>query len=102
MARARYRARHKAQGLCLECPRPALPGKTLCGYHAMKGSMQNRLYRQRHYLKIKECEIKNRQYSKDNHLCIYCGAPFKEDWETLSCPNCSTETRFSPKPIEVE
>jgi hypothetical protein len=41
--RKAQRARHKAQGLCLECPEPAEPGAARCSHHLGEAADRARL-----------------------------------------------------------
>jgi hypothetical protein len=72
----RYRERHLEQGLCVDCPEPAKPGKIRCRYHAAyHRDINNR---------------NNQKYTRmrlENNLCSRCGTPLIEG-EATRCVNC--------------
>lgn len=72
-----YKQRHFAKGLCLDCPRPARPGKLLCEKCAEAHNKRNKINDPKLY-----------KYRTENRLCTRCGTPLI-DSEGLLCINCS-------------
>jgi hypothetical protein len=72
----RYRKKNIAQGLCRECPQPAISGQVMCKKHAEIERIR--------------CAEKNRnivQKRLENGLCTRCGTPLIEG-EATRCVNC--------------
>jgi len=59
-AKNRYKQRHRELGLCVDCSRPAVPGKALCEVHIATR---------------KERDGRAVIYRIENGLCSLCGHP---------------------------
>ena len=93
MGDAAYRQMHKDKGLCISCPRPALPNQVRC----LQCSENNRLNYLKYYRENpKELERLRRkqQTRRETNRCIACGAPLiYEDIidNHVKCMNCREE-----------
>ena len=77
-----YKQRHKEQGLCTDCSRKALPGKTRCFIHLLN---HNRWKEDPVKHKIRVLKLK--KYWEKNNLCSACGGPL-DDLNYKRCMNC--------------
>jgi hypothetical protein len=78
--RARYRAWHKAQGLCVDCPRPAEPGSPRCREHIDKTNA------------IKKADKARRA---ENGRCYACGRPLFDNAVTCFCSTNRREASWN-------
>ena len=84
-----YKQKHKEQGLCVDCSRPALPGRIKCIIHSETSRMQNYKYVHNNYAKVLETNRKQKQIYRDTNRCPSCGAPLGEQDEGRAhCMNC--------------
>lgn len=79
----KYKEKHKALGLCLNCPQPARYNRLLCGECAAKQLIVDK----RNAPKIRARRIEERK-------CVRCGAPLLET-ENLTCNNCAGNNKGS-------
>jgi len=86
-----YKQRHIAQGLCPDCSRPAVPGKTYCTIHSARKIQSDRKWfanpknreRKRLY------SLRQREVYRKSNRCIMCSAPLGEQDEgCVTCINC--------------
>jgi hypothetical protein len=78
----KYKHKHFKQGLCICCPRPAVPGKLLCKrcaeVHRKSSARSNKKYYQQR---------------KDNRLCVRCGTPLIAGEKSVCTTCASSELR---------
>lgn len=90
-----YKQNHKKKGLCTQCSRKAVPGKTRCRWHLYTGQLAARKYyglnRDKH---IQRVRAKRARYIKEGR-CYMCGAPLHKEDNKL-CINCSIKA-FKPR-----
>jgi hypothetical protein len=77
------RARRKAQGLCVYCGEPALPGRGQCAAHAEYNNRGR-----------KEKNQATRKRYAETRRCVRCSAPL-DDLEGKTCINCSGMISFN-------
>ena len=87
--RAKYKRKHKQLGLCVECSRPAIPGRTLCKIHSAHNSERcSKSYYDNLDKRRREMKRRREQYRKDGR-CIMCSAYLQEEDEGfVNCMNC--------------
>ena len=99
MGDAAYKKRHKEQGLCVDCSRPAIPGQLRCIIHARniqyfcaRWCSKNREKKNKYW------RNKRAEYKKEGR-CVTCGAPLGEQDEGRThCVNCrDRKLRIIPK-----
>ncbi len=73
----------KAQGLCIHCGRPAMPGRGQCAAHAEYNNRGR-----------KEKNQATRKRYAETRRCVRCSAPL-DDLEGKSCINCSGMISFN-------
>jgi len=104
MGDAKYKQRHKEQGLCKDCSRPALPMRSYCIIHGEKYNLRFKEWMKNpaHYKSHHETLKKIRQLYRDTNRCIVCSAPLGEQDEGyVTCMNCRDVTfktipKYSP------
>ena len=80
----RYKLQHKKQGLCVDCPRKALPGRIRC----LKCIINHNSYK-RDPIKRQKKDRELKEYRIKNNLCPCCGGPFGPmDEGKKTCMNC--------------
>jgi len=92
MGNIAYKNRHKEQGLCVQCSRPAIPGRILCMVHSESSRQldQKRYPKRKEYL-LKQVE-KNRKRYRETNRCPMCSAPLGEQDEGYkNCVNCRSK-----------
>lgn len=70
----RRRQRHRSRGLCLECARTAMPGKTCCSTH------------------LAAARIKSKQeydWRIAHGVCVKCGSPKEWGRAAVNCLSCA-------------
>ena len=82
MGDKKHREKKKAKGLCVNCTKRAVAGKTRCKYCAERDAREAR-----------RRNIKYRKYRKDNRLCVSCRTPLLDD-EKTKCINCSSMNHY--------
>ena len=82
----KYRIKHKKAGICVDCPKPAMPGKILC--HACS---------KRHRTKGLEMDPIRRIKRSIDKRCKRCGAPLDPDadGDFKTCINCRERTNYA-------
>ena len=89
MGDAAYKKRHKEQGLCVDCSRPAIPGRIRCLIHNENSRLQSYKWFQNNYAKVLETNRKTKQRYRETNRCVSCGTPLGEQDEGCShCVNC--------------
>ena len=71
-----YRQRHFQKGLCIECPRPAEPGKLKC-----------KRCNEVHKIRSNRLNVKYIKERREKKLCTRCGHPLVKE-ENITCVNC--------------
>ena len=88
-----YKKRHKDQGLCVDCGRPALPKRIRCIIHNRIHNAKNYEWMHKDYGKVLEANRKQKQIYRDTNRCPSCGAPLGEQDEGYRhCMNCRDES----------
>ena len=89
MGDAAYKKRHKEQGLCVDCNRPAIPGQIRCMVHARyHNETFPKYYAQNRDAITSRIKRNREQYIKDGR-CQMCSAPLGEQDEGMTCcVNC--------------
>lgn len=82
MGDKKHREKKKAKGLCVNCTKRAVAGKTRCKDCAERDARDSR-----------RRNVKYRKYRKDNRLCTHCKAELLDD-ENLVCINCSRMNKY--------
>jgi len=85
-----YKKRHKAQGLCTQCSRPALKGLTECAEHLYTHHQSSLKYSLNHR-KQNADRVKNWKKEKaEKGLCKKCGQPKDPDMDgdNIICSLC--------------
>ena len=89
MGNAKYKQSHKEQGLCVHCPRPALPNRVTCLVCNDKDRKRQKMLFDNNPLKKIEANRKQKVLYVNSNRCISCGAPLGEQDEGCShCVNC--------------
>ena len=108
MGNAKYKKAHREQGLCVDCPRPVLPGSIRCLICVQGNEESSRkwLAKPGHYKYTFEQNRKRRERYRESNRCIICSTPLGEQDEgCVSCVNCRSRemraTRNNP-PISGE
>jgi len=86
-----YKKKHKEQGLCRDCPRPAIPGRQHCMICSEKDRSHYRewLKKPGNYQRKYEANKKLKALYKKTNRCHICGAPLGEQDEgRVTCMNC--------------
>jgi hypothetical protein len=86
-ARLSYQRRHKEAGLCVNCPRPAIPNQIHCLRCTEYRSKQKKQRRLEHPEVMAVIDRKKVQDRMDKSLCTTCGGP-KDDPQWHKCINC--------------
>ena len=91
MGNAKYKQKHREQGLCVDCSRPALPFRIHCIIHNEKVRVRTKEWlekpgnRERRVKSVR----KLRQLYRDTNRCCKCSAPLGEQDEGyMTCVNC--------------
>jgi D-arabinose 1-dehydrogenase-like Zn-dependent alcohol dehydrogenase len=81
--RERYKARHKAEGLCRTCTELATHG----------------VYCRKHWIMTKAVNVKYaRKLRLDKSLCLKCGKKLNPEYDApRMCQNCSEEKNMRPR-----
>ena len=84
--------RPKEKGLCVDCPRPIVPGRSKCPKHYLRDSQYRKIRRQLDPLwaeQEKQRAMVEYERRKDEHRCTRCGQPLTEDDENYAtCTVC--------------
>jgi len=83
-----YYYRHKSKGLCIDCPRPALPGLSRCKYHHEKMLEAHRRYYKRNREKMLKKKADELKRLKVEHRCRICFNKLPNGYEGTRCPDC--------------
>jgi len=90
MASAEYRKRHKALGLCMDCPNPAIPGMTRCASCNYSNLRRNAKYRRQHPGRQRAKKAKEYRERKDAGRCPKCGRILTDyDEGNIQCSVCT-------------
>lgn len=95
MGNAKYKREHREQGLCLNCSRPALPGRVCCIVcnETDRVNFHKWLAKPGNYERKQEQNRKQRKLYRETNRCIHCGAPLGEQDEgRVCCMNCRDGT----------
>ena len=89
MGNAKYKQKHKEQGLCVDCSRPALPFRVHCIIH----NENRRQYMENEFKKdpVRQHKLnrKTKQRYRETNRCTACSAPLGEQDEGKThCMNC--------------
>jgi len=90
MGNSAYKQKHKDQGLCRDCPMPALPGRLHCIIHSEKRRLhyQEWLKKPGNYQRSYESNKKLKELYKKTNRCHMCSAPLGEqDKGRVTCIN---------------
>lgn len=86
---ARYKQRHKEQGLCVDCSNPVVPGFIWCASCREKNRIKVNEWNSKNKNKIKIYRKKRKLYRIANRLCSECGDILGEqDDGYKQCINC--------------
>ena len=89
MGNNEYKARHKEQGLCVDCSQPAAPGRIRCWTHAKSlCKSATNWYKAHREEQLVYSKIKREQYEK-NFRCKRCSTPLWEDEIKAGLKTCS-------------
>ena len=77
--RERYKRRHKALGLCVECGEKVYRNHVRCYLCFMKHDASDKRYYRRNQ-EVKKIKVyKYMDQWKQNYRCVHCGAPLQEE-----------------------
>jgi len=85
-----YKQRHKAQGLCRECGRKAIPGESRCGLHNTNHRRQCKTWRENNVEKYREYGRQMLISRQREGRCKHCGKPLDPEVDEgfKNCVNC--------------
>ena len=102
MGSAKYKQKHKEQGLCRDCSRPAIPMRVHCIICSEKYRLQNRKesFTEEQYAKRLQSTNKFKKVYRETNRCPQCSAPKGEQDEGfISCVNCRLNLHSSYSPV---
>ena len=85
-----YKKRHKEQGLCVDCSKPAVLGEKKCAIHHYNNKIRcKENFHKNHKVRMIKSRLE-KQKRRDEGRCTKCGKPL--DLETdrghIQCINC--------------
>ena len=95
MGNAKYKQKHREQGLCQDCSRRVVPFQNRCIIHGERVKLYTRRWLKRpgKYQDHLEKARKLKQLYRDTNRCYKCSAPLGEQDEGYkTCVNCSDST----------
>jgi len=85
-----YKQRHREKGLCVDCSKKTLPGRTRCFKH----TIAHQLWKEDPAKNIARSK-KWKEYWEKHNLCLGCGRP-RDDEKSSYCMNCRSNV-FRPR-----
>ena len=102
MGNAKYKQKHKEQGLCRDCSRPAIPMRAHCMICNEKYRLHNHKnnFTKEQYAKRLQATREHKKRYRETNRCPQCSAPKGEQDEGfISCVNCRLNLHSSYSPV---
>ena len=98
MGDTKYKAAHRAAGLCLFCSKPAIPGMTLCEKHIITNRESKRKYHDADPKRDNLCALKQKHKRIKEGRCRDCSGPLSPETDDghRCCFNCRHKLYASP------
>lgn len=96
MGNSDYKQRHREQGLCVDCPLPAMPGHIRCVEHLHSHAVRKRIARSRDPVEYRKKWRRIYIQRKKDGRCPKCGnvKEYDVDEGFIVCQNCREKISF--------